>query len=68
MEKFFEENIPYLHDTRDNLITSGAWKILLTMKIRFIPSISCYIKRLMHWKSDNREIMIGADDTGKIIE
>ena len=48
MENYFEENIPYLHDTIDNLITSGAWKILLTMKIRFIPSISCYIKRLMH--------------------
>ena len=45
----------------DDKKKSGEWKIQLVLKINFISSKNFNETRDMHSKSDNYEIMIGAD-------
>ena len=49
-----------------DLKKSGKWKIRLKMEMNFIPSKDSDGKRLMHSKSDNKDIMTGFD-TGECI-
>ena len=50
-----------------NLNKSGTWKIHLTIAKNFISSIDNVEGRIMHWKSDNIEIMIN-DEADEIIK
>ena len=50
-----------------DLRRSDEWKIHLTMKINFMSSKGSNGKLLMHFKSDNKEIMIG-NDTNELIK
>ena len=45
----------------DNLRTAVEWKIRLTMKMKFISTKHDGESQQMHFKSDNREIMIPVD-------
>ena len=50
---------PYLKDIINNLKKSRAWKIQLTILIKFVSSkVNNDEERIMHSKSNNREIMI----------
>ena len=48
--------------------SKGEWKIQITMRIIFISFIDKNEIQVMHTKSDNIEIMIGADTSDIINE
>ena len=50
------------------IISKGEWKIQITMQIIFISFINKNEIQVMHTKSDNIEIMIGADTSDIINE
>ena len=58
---------PYLKDIINNLKNSERWKIQLTITIKFIPSKDNDEERVMHSKSDNKEIKIN-DKADEVIE
>ena len=52
---------PFLRDIINNHKTHGEWKIQLTMQITFISSLDIGEFHIMHLKSNNVEIMMGAE-------
>ena len=58
---------PYLSDIINNHKTQGKWKIQLTIAISYISSKDSDDTRIMRYKSDNIEIMMGSE-TGETIE
>ena len=64
--EYFEEIKPYLKDMIDDYKSKGEWKIQITMRIIFISFIDQNEAQVMHKKSDNVEIMNGADTNDAI--
>ena len=58
---------PYLSNIINNHKTQGKWKIQLTIAISYISSKYSDDTRIMRYKSDNIEIMMGSE-TGETIE
>ena len=58
VEEFLNKIRPYLKDIINNLKKSDIWKIQLTIVNNFISSIDYDEEHVIHWKSDNIEIMI----------
>ena len=58
---------PYLKHVINDLQKSDTWKIQLSIGINFISSKDNNERRVMHSKSDNREIMSN-DKTYEVIE
>ena len=58
---------PYLSNIINNHKTQGKWKIQLTIAISYISSKDSDDTRIMRYKSDNIEIMMGSE-TGETIE
>ena len=54
----FNKIRPYLRDILNNLKKCDTWKTKLTVAINFISSKDNCEEFVMHWKSDNIEIMI----------
>ena len=61
IEQYLDNIRSYLGDMIDDIRTFGECLIHLTMKMNFMLSKGKNEKRLMHSKSDNKEIMIGSD-------
>ena len=51
---------------QNNLKISDTWKIQLTIANKFIPSIDNEEEPVMHWKSDNIEIM-SSDEVDEVV-
>ena len=58
----------YLKDMIDNHKARGEWKIQLTMRIIFASFTDDNETRVMHTKSDNKEIMSGIETSDAINE
>ena len=67
VEEYLNKISPYLKDIINNLKTSDAWKIQLTIANNFISWIDNDEDRVMHSKSDNIEIMIN-DEADEVIK
>ena len=67
LEYYLSIITPYLRDMIDNHKAHREWKIQLIMQINFISSLDTNEFRTMHTKSDNIEIMMGAE-TNDIIK
>ena len=59
---------PYLKDIINNLKKSGTWNIQLTIAINFTSSKENNEDRVIHSKSDNKEIMINDKADDKVTE
>ena len=64
--EYFDNIKPHLKDMIDYYKSKGEWKIQITMRIIFISFIDKNKTQLMHTKSDNVEIMNGADTSDAI--
>ena len=58
VEEYLDKIRPYLNDFLNNLKESDTWKVQLTIVKNFISSIDHDEEHVIHWKSDNIEIMI----------
>ena len=67
VEDFLNKIRPYLKDIINNLKKSDIWKVQLTIANNFISSIDYHEERVIHWKSDNIEIMIN-DEAVEVIK
>ena len=68
VQEYLDKIRPYLRDIVNDLKQSDKWKIQLTITINFISSKYDHDEeRVMHSKSDNKEIMISdeADEAMK---
>ena len=59
---------PYLKDIINNLKKSGTWNIQLAIAINFTSSKENDEDRVIHSKSDNKEIMINDKADDKVTE
>ena len=64
--EYFDKIKPYLKDMIDDYKSKGEWKIQITMRIIFISFIDKNETQVMHTKSDNVEIMNGANTSDAI--
>ena len=64
--EYFDKIKPHLKDMIDDYKSIGEWKIQITMRIIFISFIDKNETQVMHTKSDNVEIMNGADTSDAI--
>ena len=64
--EYFDKIKPYLKDMIDDHKSKSEWKIQITMRIIFISFIDKNETQVMHTKSDNVEIMNGADTSDAI--
>ena len=67
VEKYLNRIRLYLKDIINNLKKSDTWKIQLTILINFVSSKDNDEDRVMHSKSDNKEIKIN-DKADEVIE
>ena len=66
IKEYVEELRQHLKDI-NNLKISDTWKVQSTIAIDFMPFKDADEKRVMHSKSDNKEIMVGKE-TDEIIK
>ena len=67
IKKYLDIIRPYLSDTINNHKTQREWKFQVSTTFNIISSQDSDESRIMHTKSDNKEIMIG-NETSEIIE
>ena len=68
IKEFFNRIKPYLKDTINNLKKFHTWKTQLTIAINFMSLKGKDKDRVVHWKSDNVEMMISYKDDEVIKE
>ena len=68
VKEYLNKIQPYIRDTVNDLKQSDTWKIQLKIAINFISSQDDnYEDRVMHFKSDNIEIM-SSDEANEFIK
>ena len=67
IEEYVDIIRPYLSDTINDYKTQGEWETHLIVAANFTSSKDSDETRIMHFKSDNIEIMMG-NETDEIIE
>ena len=68
VKEYLNKIQPYIRDIVNDLKQSGTWKIQLKIAINFISSQDDnYEDRVMHFKSDNIEIM-SSDEANEFIK